>query len=95
METRLIISILPKSTSCQLQKIYVLKDFLSMKIGYELQHQMIIKAEELKFENIWLSVLETNERAIRFYQKDDFKEIGKHVFEIGKERFDFIALSKI
>ena len=32
--------------TCQLQKIYVLKDFLSMKIGFRLQNVLIEKAKE-------------------------------------------------
>ena len=55
-----------KLYECQLQKIYVLKDFLSLKIGFELQNRLITKAKDDGFERIWLSVLESNERAIRF-----------------------------
>ena len=44
---------------CQLQKIYVLKDFLSMKIGFELQDLLLKKAKELNFNKVWLSVLNT------------------------------------
>ena len=35
---------------CQLQKIYVLKDFLSMKIGLELQNLLLEKAKELELK---------------------------------------------
>ena len=84
-----------ESTSvCQLQKIYVLKDFLSMKIGFELQHALLEKAKELTFDHVWLSVLNCNERAIDFYKKGGFEEIGNHDFQIGKENFEFIALNK-
>ena len=79
---------------CQLQKIYVLKDFLSMKIGSKLQNLLLAKAKELAFKNVWLSVLKTNERAIQFYQKNGFKKIGNHDFQIGKENFEFIAMGK-
>lgn len=79
---------------CQLQKIYVLKDFLSMKIGFELQNLLLEKAKELEFEKIWLSVLKSNERAINFYKRNGFKGIGKHDFQIGKENFEFIAMCK-
>jgi len=48
----------------QLQKIYVLKDFLSMKVGKALQNQLLKKAKENGAEKIWLSVLKSNERAI-------------------------------
>lgn len=79
---------------CQLQKIYVLKDFLSMKIGFELQNLLLKKAKEKGFSKIWLSVLNSNERAINFYIKNGFLEIGNHDFQIGKENFEFIAMSK-
>ena len=84
-----------ESTSvCQLQKIYVLKDFLSMKVGFELQNALLEKAKELTFDHMWLSVLNSNERAIGFYKKGGFEEIGNHDFQIGKENFEFIALNK-
>ena len=79
---------------CQLQKIYVLKDFLSMKIGLELQRSLLEKAKELRFTEIWLSVLNSNERAIRFYEKSGFEEIGNHDFQIGKENFEFVAMGR-
>ena len=66
-----------------------------MKIGFTLQNQLIKKATELNYENIWLSVLESNERAIKFYKKSGFKGIGNHNFSIGKENFEFIAMQKI
>ena len=79
---------------CQLQKIYVLKDFLSMKIGLELQRTLLEKAKELGFHQIWLSVLHSNERAISFYKKSGFEEVGSHDFQIGKENFEFVAMNK-
>ena len=79
---------------CQLQKIYVLKDFLSMKIGLGLQDALLKRAKELNFDNVWLSVLDSNERAINFYKKAGFEEIGNHDFQIGKENFEFVAMGK-
>ncbi len=78
----------------QLQKIYVLKDFISLKIGRELQNSVLAKAIENKSESIWLSVLERNNRAIAFYKKNDFSQLGNHDFQIGKERFSFIVMSR-
>ena len=80
--------------TAQLQKIYVLKDFHSLKIGLELQKKLIAKAKEEGNESIWLSVLHTNDKAIRFYERNGFAEIGKHEFQIGKENFTFIVMSK-
>ncbi len=78
----------------QLQKIYVLKDFLSMKIGKRLQDILLEKAKSNGCEHIWLSVYKGNQRAIRFYEKNDFITIGEHKFSIGKDKFDFMAMSK-
>ena len=82
------------TNTCQLQKIYVLKDFLSMKIGFELQNLLLKKTKKLGYDNIWLSVLNSNERAINFYKKNGFEKIGYHDFQIGKENFEFIAMKK-
>ena len=79
---------------CQLQKIYVLKDFLSHKMGFDLQNQLLEKARSLGYKQIWLSVLDDNERAKAFYAKNGFEKIGDHEFRIGQERFDFIAMRK-
>ncbi|MDF1697292.1 MAG: GNAT family N-acetyltransferase [Saprospiraceae bacterium] len=86
-------SFLPTQRVCQLQKIYVLNDFLSLKIGQKLQQQVIQKSMALAFQSIWLSVLESNERAIRFYKKNGFNIIGDHDFSIGKEDFSFKVMA--
>lgn len=85
---------IPGKNVSQLQKIYVLKDFLSMKIGFHLQDLLLKKAKESGSIEIWLSVLKSNERAVNFYLKNEFKQIGDHNFQIGSENFDFIAMSK-
>ena len=79
---------------CQLQKIYVLKDFLSLKIGLKLQQELMNEAETSGSSYIWLSVLKENERAISFYEKNGFNKIGDHDFSIGKEDFDFMAMAR-
>ncbi len=78
----------------QLQKIYVLKDFLSKKVGKALTKALLSKAKESKCEEIWLSVWKGNVKAIQFYQRNEFQEVGDHTFQIGKESFDFLVMSK-
>ena len=65
-----------------------------MKIGFALQHSLLEKAKELNFGQVWLSVLHSNERAINFYKNSGFEQVGNHDFQIGKENFEFIAMSK-
>ncbi|WP_350285833.1 GNAT family N-acetyltransferase [uncultured Croceitalea sp.] len=78
----------------QLQKIYVLKDFLSMKIGRQLQDVLMNEARKIGAEQIWLSVYQDNQRAIAFYEKNGFEVVGSHKFSIGEDTFDFKAMSK-
>lgn len=78
----------------QLQKIYVLKDFLSRKIGKVLQDELLKRSKNLGYKRIWLSVLKSNKRAIGFYEKNGFEYLSDHSFTIGKEIFDFQAMSK-
>lgn len=82
------------ATCCQLQKIYVLKDYLSKKVGGPLQETLLERAKKEGFEKIWLSVLKANARAIRFYEKNGFNTLGDHDFSIGKEDFLFQAMAK-
>ena len=79
---------------CQLQKIYVLEDFLSRKIGLKLQDTLLAEAQKRGFKTIWLSVYEGNQRAIAFYKRNNFNPVGKHAFQIGKETFNFQAMAK-
>ena len=78
----------------QLQKIYVLQDFLSMKIGKRLQEVLLQRAMMSGSRAIWLSVYQGNQRAIAFYEKNGFGTIGAHHFSIGAQTFDFKAMSK-
>ena len=79
---------------CQLQKIYVLKEFLDLKIGKALQNELLNHAKNLGMKKIWLSVLKSNERAVGFYHKHGFVTLGQHTFQIGRETFSFQAMSK-
>lgn len=76
----------------QLQKLYVLQDFISKKVGFLLQHEMMEETKRLNKKHIWLSVLKSNEHAISFYTKAGFIHIGEHAYDIGKEHFEFLVL---
>ncbi len=79
---------------CQLQKIYVLQDFLSLGIGKELHNTLLKIAIDKKYDSIWLSVLESNQRAIDFYLKIDYQSVGMHKYTIGREDFEFYVMHK-
>jgi diamine N-acetyltransferase len=88
-----ITDLIPTENSSQLQKIYVLKEFLDKKIGGLLMDELMKSFKESDQTHLWLSVLKSNERAVNFYYRNNFKHIGEHLFQIGKETFDFYVLS--
>jgi ribosomal protein S18 acetylase RimI-like enzyme len=73
-----------KYHALELKRIYVLKEYHSLKVGAALMSYALGFASEKKFEVVWLGVWEHNERAKAFYKKWDFKDTGdKHDFPIG------------
>jgi diamine N-acetyltransferase len=78
----------------QLQKIYVLKEYLDKKIGSALLNEIISIKELTAGSILWLVVLSTNGRAIRFYEKSGFKKLRKHYHQIGKLTFIYELMLK-
>lgn len=71
--------------SLEIERIYVLSEFQGAGLGRYLMEQAISIATERKKRYVWLGVWEKNEKAIRFYKKNGFYEIGTHTFVMGKD----------
>ncbi len=71
--------------SVEIERIYVSKEFLGLKVGQILFEKSLEIAEERKADFIWLGVWEENHRAIRFYEKNGFEVFGKHDFKLGND----------
>lgn len=69
----------------EIERIYVLKEFFSLKIGQILFEKSVEIAKEKSMKFIWLGVWEENKRAIRFYEKNGFEIFGKHDFVLGTD----------
>lgn len=69
----------------EIERIYVLKEFFSLKVGQFLFEKSVEIAKEKNMKFIWLGVWEENERAIRFYEKNGFGIFGKHDFVLGTD----------
>lgn len=72
----------------QLQKIYILQEFLGQRIGAELLSHVVREAGR-RAPMLWLDVLRENERAITFYKKHGFSAIGEQTYNIGSQHFRF------
>ena len=76
---------LQDSQSLEIERIYIIEDF----IGKNAAQALFLKAFEIaklnQLQYIWLGVWEHNKRALRFYEKLNFKVFSQHVFMMGSE----------
>ncbi len=68
----------------ELNKLYILEWFCNRGIGNELMNQAERLLKQKNQKLFWLWVLESNERAIRFYEKQNFHWIGNAPFQMEK-----------
>lgn len=71
--------------SLEIERIYVSKEYQGDGLGSYLMEQAIRIANLHKKRYVWLGVWEKNEKALRFYKKNGFYEIGTHSFFMGDE----------
>jgi diamine N-acetyltransferase len=71
--------------AAQLQKIYVLAEFVGERIGEALLRQGLPEARR-RAPTLWLDVLHENKRAIGFYKKHGFAVTGEDTYTIGSQR---------
>lgn len=85
---------LDKNNIAQLDKIYVHQDFISYKIGQPLYNSIesFLKTQDIK--RLWLSVLDENLRAIRFYKRNNFDAVKSFNHAIGEQIFTFDIMMK-
>lgn len=70
----------------KLDRIYLLKEFQGMKLGFKLLQFNIELAKNNHQSGIWLFTWVGNKKAIEFYLKAGFKIIGSHDFFVTKTR---------
>jgi GNAT superfamily N-acetyltransferase len=69
----------------EIRRIYAAQEYLGQGIGKELMKETISEARQRGCDCIWLGVWEKNQRAIDFYKKWGFREVGTHVFSVGDD----------
>ena len=75
----------------ELRRIYAVREYLGKGVGKELMQAAINEAHQQGCDCIWLGVWEKNQRAIDFYKKWGFREVGTHVFSVGDDpQNDFV-----
>ena len=80
--------------SCQLERIFILNDFIPLKIGQQLLTFVEEQARKMQLDTMWLTVYIKNYRAIRFYVKNEFKNVGELNFIVSGKGYENIVFSK-
>ena len=80
--------------NCRLERIYVLNDFIPLKIGQQFLSFLEEKAKALHLDTMWLSVYIKNYRAIRFYERNEFKNVGELNFLVNGKEYENTIFSK-
>lgn len=70
----------------ELQRIYVVRDWLGQKAGPALLQRCLDEAWALGGRTLWLGVWERNDRALAFYRRHGFEAVGDHPFIVGTDR---------
>jgi len=69
----------------ELARLYSKQKFLGKGVGARLMEEYFEIAKQNDCDVMWLGVWEYNPRAQRFYEKYGFREVGKHIFQLGSD----------
>ena len=69
----------------ELSRLYSRQEFLGKGVGQTLMDACFNRARHEGRDVIWLGVWEFNPRAQRFYEKNGFRSVGRHIFQLGSD----------
>ena len=75
--------------------LYIIENFCGLGIGEILLEKALIMLKKMNFNETWLTVYHKNNRAISFYKKHQFKEIGITDFELHEHKYENKVMSVV
>ena len=73
-----------KQNITKLSRFYLLDEYHGKNLGTALFNFNVELSKSKHDKGIWLHVWVENKKAIRFYEKNGFKIVGEHNYEISK-----------
>ena len=73
---------------CKLERIYLLEETLGSGLGKQLFDYNLELTKKAEQAGIWLNVWVGNQRAIKFYEKMGFKNVGSFDFKISENHYN-------
>lgn len=78
----------------ELKRIYVFSKYHGSGAGKQLNDAATAHAKALKAPTFLLGTYEENVRAIAFYKREGFTQVGTRQFQVGDKLFDDIVMAK-
>lgn len=78
----------------EIQRFYIVKGWHGRGLAAPLMNACLAEARARGSDVVWLGVWERNPRAISFYRKFGFTEVGDHVFVVGDDPQRDIIMSR-
>ena len=69
----------------ELNRLYSHQEFIGKGVGQNLMDECFERARRHGHDVMWLGVWEYNPRAQRFYEKNGFRVVGRHTFQLGSD----------
>lgn len=80
----------------ELVRLYVSLKSIGSGVGAALMKDCLAESAARGFKTVWLGVWERNHRALGFYRKWNFVEVGTHVFQLGDDpQTDFVMMRNV
>ena len=78
----------------EIQRLYVDEYWHGKGIAKDIMDSCFVHILERGSDVVWLGVWEHNPRAITFYKKFGFTEVGEHIFQLGDDKQRDIVMAK-
>ena len=74
-----------RRTAIEIVRLYSIASLIGRGIGATLMERCLAIAAERGKDVVWLGVWERNVRAIRFYERSGFADVGSQAFTLGRD----------
>ena len=82
----------PHADDLEVLRIYLLSRFQGTGIGHQLMNRAIAEMRHRGKRQLVLGMMKANTRALAFYRRQGFQEIGARTFYVGRSIFDDYVL---
>lgn len=87
--------VLDDRDKAEIAKLYVLGEARAQGVGSQLMDAALKWSKEQNAKTIWLNVWQENKKAIQFYEKHNFKQVGFTDVFVGEVAFKDFVMERV